>query len=231
MYIPCCLASGWSARRLPCMVQVPSDEEGGPHDGQADDSADTSPGEADPGQCRPERGTGVECPGRRGDASSGVPDAPARADLGRQGQGGVSQEVAAEDGDTALVRAVEMVVASQGRSWSGALPSPTDFYHYLPEDRERMMSWNDAGTCDESRRQDRLVDATIEQTRRNSRFLRWFTAASLASAMACFFVLHDVGAGVAVLSFPVATTLASAIPDLTQTLTSRRQQDRKDEDD
>jgi hypothetical protein len=30
---------------------------------------------------------------------------------------------------------------------------------------------------------------------------------------------------------PLRLTLGSAIPDLTQTLTSRRQQDRKDEDD
>lgn len=53
--------------------------------------------------------------------------------------------------------------------WSGWLPAPEDFNRFDAATRERMMRWNDAGTIDESARQDRLVDAEIEQARRGPR--------------------------------------------------------------
>lgn len=71
---------------------------------------------------------------------------------------------------------------SQDVSWSGALPMPDQFYQYHDADRERMMRWNDAGTADESARQDRLVNAQIQQAERGPR--RAITIVTLCLALA-----------------------------------------------
>lgn len=85
-----------------------------------------------------------------------------------------------------------------------------------------MMSWNDAGTSDESRRQDRLVDAAIEQGRTNSRFLRYHLGASLVGAVGCYLYSESVAVAAVVLGAPIATQLVTLIPDFIQKVSDKQ---------
>lgn len=67
-----------------------------------------------------------------------------------------------------------------------------------------MMAWNDATTIDESKRQDRLVDAEIDQAQTG----RWIALALTAFcfiASVVFFALGNEFAGIAFLAAPVLT--------------------------
>ena len=78
------------------------------------------------------------------------------------------------------------------------------------------MAWNDAGTSDESRRQDRLVDAAIEQGRTNSRFLRCYLGASFVGAVGCYLYSGSVAVAAVILGAPIATQFITIIPDFFQ---------------
>lgn len=64
--------------------------------------------------------------------------------------------------------AEEVVVAALRKigvasSWSGLLPRPEDFSKYDVHVQEKMLAWNDAQILDESKRNDRLVNAEVKQ--------------------------------------------------------------------
>lgn len=113
----------------------------------AQEPSDSSPADGDPAG----RGESAEADGSPGDAVARILDAlpePERDDL---------------------ARILTVLTASGSSDWSGLLPPPEKFYSFEPGDRERMMRWNDAGTVDESARQDRLVDAQIVESHRGPR--------------------------------------------------------------
>lgn len=145
-----------------------------PHD--AHPEARDAAGEAPADELLPglERGTG-ESPSRA------VPDDDADADEGEDPAApGPSEsaldrlevaefEVALESVPEPVRAAVAAVIAqaiSHSESWSGLLPRPDSFQKYPEHVQERMMRWNDSFTSDESKRQDKLVDAEIEQARK-----------------------------------------------------------------
>ena len=66
------------------------------------------------------------------------------------------------------------------------------------------MAWNDFGTVDESKRQDKLVDAEIEQAKSGRRIAVAFTAFCLIAAVV-FFALGNEVAGFAFLAAPPLT--------------------------
>jgi len=67
-----------------------------------------------------------------------------------------------------------------------------------------MMAWNDADTVDESKRQDRLVDAEIDQAR-VGRWIALGLTAFCFIAAAIFFAFGNEVAGFAFLAAPVLT--------------------------
>ena len=71
-------------------------------------------------------------------------------------------------------------------SYSGMLPKPDDFNKYPPEVQERMCRWNDAFTIDESKRQDRLVDAEIKQASKGMWVSAFLIAGSIIVSMIIF---------------------------------------------
>lgn len=105
-----------------------------------------------------------------------------------------------EDLEDILVSLVESSVAT---SWSAPLPEATDFYKYAPQDRERMMSWNDAGTSDESRRQDKLVDARIAEAKAGPRRAIFIVLVCLMLAAVAAFWMKSLGTAALFLSPPL----------------------------
>lgn len=83
------------------------------------------------------------------------------------------------------------VLQSSASSWSAPLPEAPDFYKYDPEDRERMMRWNDAGTSDESARQDKLVEARIAEAKAGPRRAIFVVMVCLALAFIVAISLRD----------------------------------------
>lgn len=57
--------------------------------------------------------------------------------------------------------------------WSGELPAPESFLKYPEYAQRAMVSWNDARTIEESKRLDRIVDASIKSVTRE----QWLTFA------------------------------------------------------
>lgn len=51
------------------------------------------------------------------------------------------------------------------KGWSGLLPDPDSFGKYPEHVQDSMVAWNDAKIIDESKRQDKLVEAEIRQGR------------------------------------------------------------------
>jgi hypothetical protein len=84
------------------------------------------------------------------------------------------------------------------------LPPPDDFLRYPVDVQQRMMAWNDADTVDESKRQDRLVDAEIDQARVGRWIALGLTAFCFIVAVVFFALGNDV-AGFAFLGAPVIT--------------------------
>lgn len=96
-------------------------------------------------------------------------------------------------------------------SWSAPLPEAKDFYRYEPADRERMMRWNDAGTSDESARQDKLVDAAIAESKAGPRRAIIVVCVCLALAALAGFWKENVGLAALFLSPPVIMFAQSLI--------------------
>ncbi len=103
---------------------------------------------------------------------------------------------------------------AQQRSWSGMLPSPEDFARYPQHVQERMLGWNDATTSDESRRQDKLVDAEIAEAKRGPTRAMCLAAVCILASIYFFHRANgtsDIVAGSALLAAPVLTLAARFI--------------------
>lgn len=50
------------------------------------------------------------------------------------------------------------------RSWAGLIPAPEDFNSYDEEIQRKIVEWTDARIIDESKRQDKLVAATVRSS-------------------------------------------------------------------
>lgn len=99
-------------------------------------------------------------------------------------------------------------------SWSAPLPEAADFYKYEPADRERMMRWNDAGTSDESARQDKLVDAQVEAAKSGPRRAITVVVVCLGLASVAGMVFENTMLAALFLSPPIllfAQTLVASI--------------------
>lgn len=97
---------------------------------------------------------------------SGSPDEESNRDIDARPNSDIetqnNSEIANHDLTQMIAALMRMGVSE---SYSGMLPKPDDFNKYPVEVQERMCRWNDAFTTDESKRQDRLVDAEIKQAR------------------------------------------------------------------
>ena len=56
------------------------------------------------------------------------------------------------------------------QGWSGLLPDPDSFNRYDKSVQDKMVAWNDAKILDESKRLDKIVEATIEQSRKQMKY-------------------------------------------------------------
>lgn len=107
-------------------------------------------------------------------------------------------------------------------SYSGMLPKPDDFNKYPLNIQERMCRWNDAFTIDESKRQNDLVNAEIEQARKGmwvSTFL--FLVAMIFALVA--FILTKSSWSFGFLAVPVVSIVAN----LFEPIASRSSRDKK----
>lgn len=95
------------------------------------------------------------------------------------------------------------------RGWSGRLPPPDVYAQYPLHVQERMLLWNDASTIDESRRQDKLVEAEV----REAKIGPWRTSLvfliCLAAAVYCVAAEDSVVGAALFLSVPVMMFLSS----------------------
>ncbi len=93
-------------------------------------------------------------------------------------------------------------------SYSGMLPRPDDFNKYPADIQERMCRWNDAFTVDESNRQDRLVEAEIDQSRRGMWASTILFVVTLLMSFISFLVTSSPWS-FGFLAVPVATIIAN----------------------
>lgn len=56
------------------------------------------------------------------------------------------------------------------KGWSGLLPDPDSFKKYPEHVQDSMVAWNDAKIIDESKRLDKLVEASIRETSKENTF-------------------------------------------------------------
>ena len=96
------------------------------------------------------------------------------------------------------------------------LPHPESFARYPDHVQERMMRWNDAFTVDESARQDRLVDAQIEQARKGPNRALVVVLTAMVGAGASAFVFDNTVVAACFLGTPVLLFASN----LVQTVTS-----------
>lgn len=87
--------------------------------------------------------------------------------------------------------------------WSGRLPSPEDLAAYPENVRERILSWEDAFSSDESHRQDRYVAAEIAAERRGSIGSMVLFVGCLILAACAFFIKDSVQGALVFVSLPV----------------------------
>ena len=107
-------------------------------------------------------------------------------------------------------------------SYSGMLPKPDDFNKYPINVQERMCRWNDAFTIDESKRQDRLVDAEIEQARKGMWISCMLFALAMLFCLVCFLITGSQW------SFGfLAVPVVSMIVNLFEPIASRSSRDKK----
>ena len=77
------------------------------------------------------------------------------------------------------------------KGWSGLLPDPESFLAYPPEVQQSMVSWNDAKIVDESKRLDKLVDASIEEAKRENTLSFALNVLFLLGSFAAFMITRD----------------------------------------
>ncbi|WP_427876500.1 hypothetical protein [Gardnerella sp. 2492-Sm] len=75
--------------------------------------------------------------------------------------------------------------------WSGILPDPESFNLYPTNVQERILNQADAFTVDESKRQDKLVKAEIETSKRNTWISAVLFVLCLLSGLAAFLVTNN----------------------------------------
>lgn len=145
-------------------------------------------------------------------------------DVGDQpDENGERQGEITQPNDEELVRAISMLVQSGiSESYSGMLPRPSDFNKYPADVQERMCRWNDAFTVDESNRQNQLVKAEIDQSRKGM----WVSAGLFAVALLMSFISFlDTSSpwSFGFLAVPVATIIAN----LFEPIASRSSRDKE----
>ena len=95
-----------------------------------------------------------------------------------------------EDKQASLI-ALKALQEGSSAEWSGILPDPQSFNLYPENVQERMLNQADAFTVDESKRQDKLVKAEIETSKRNT----WISAAlfvlCLLSGLTAFLITNN----------------------------------------
>lgn len=95
-----------------------------------------------------------------------------------------------EDKQASLI-ALKALQQGSSDEWSGILPDPQSFNLYPENVQERMLNQADAFTVDESKRQDKLVKAEIETSKRNT----WISAAlfvlCLLSGLTAFLITNN----------------------------------------
>lgn len=143
-------------------------------------------GDQDPQSAAGHANAGVQGDVSRDSGDSGAPD----EDLGEL------LDAIPEEARSQVVNFVAQAMSATS-SWSGLLPRPEVFSQYPMEVQERMMRWNDAWSSDESKRQDKLVEAQIEQARKGpnrSLFVSLFGMA--LAAIAVFKYNNNIAAGI-----------------------------------
>lgn len=104
---------------------------------------------------------------------------------------------------------------STSSSWSGMLPPPDDFAKYPQAVQERMMRWNDAWTTDESARQDKLVDAQVQQAAKGPRRALIVVLTAFALAAVSQWVFQSTVLAVAFLGAPILLFASNLIQGVT----------------
>ncbi len=87
--------------------------------------------------------------------------------------------------------------------WSGRLPAPDDLAAYPEPVQERILSWEDAFSSDESHRQDLYVAAEIAAERRGSVGSMILFGGCLMLAACAFFFKDSVEGALVFVSLPV----------------------------
>ena len=145
-------------------------------------------------------------------------------DVGDQpDESGERQGEITQPNDEELVRAISMLVQSGiSESYSGMLPRPSDFNKYPADIQERMCRWNDAFTVDESNRQNQLVKAEIDQSRKGM----WVSAGLFAVALLMSFISFLVTSSSWSFGF-LAVPVATIIANLFEPIASRSSRDKE----
>lgn len=116
--------------------------------------------------------------------------------------------VKASDDELSKAGLDKLVHAEVSYMYSGLLPIADRFYEYTPEDRERICRWNDAWTIDESKRQDRLVDNEIRQSRVGT-ILTFVLMVFFGVLTLCSFLITGNVASFGFLAVPVLNVLGN----------------------
>lgn len=80
---------------------------------------------------------------------------------------------------------------SREEVWSGLLPDPDSFGRYPEDVQKHIVAWNDAQILDESKRNDKLVEAFIKDKRRGVVVSFLINFLFLAAAFVSFIFTHD----------------------------------------
>lgn len=151
---------------------------------------------------------------------------PSRDVNDRPGESGEGQGEITSPNNEELARALSVLVQSGvSESYSGMLPRPADFNAYPADVQERMCRWNDAFTVDESNRQNRLVEAEIEQSRKGM----WFSVILFAAALAMSFISFLATSSPWSFGF-LAVPVVSIIASLFEPIASRSSRDKEKHD-
>lgn len=86
---------------------------------------------------------------------------------------------------------LEETILIHNSSWSGLLPDPDSFLKYPESVQESIVSWTNAQILDESKRQDKLVEATIKQIPRESTLSFVLNAGFAIISLIAFLVTKD----------------------------------------
>lgn len=70
--------------------------------------------------------------------------------------------------------------------WSGLLPDPESFSKYPDFAQRKMIDWNDAQIIDESKRNDKIIEAAIKQLKWGQILSFLVNVLSIAAAFWCF---------------------------------------------